>query len=105
MVLATIRYATTTTGITATNGWTEQQDSATTNTTAPLFGVWVGTRDLSGQSGVAQPTVDQTYAGTAKNNAWLVVLQPPVAPSGGGSLLLESGAVLLTESDLPLLIE
>lgn len=85
IVLAGVRYATTTTGVTATNGWGEHQDSATSNGTAPRFGVWIGSRALTGQAGVAQAAVDMTYAGNARNNAWLIAVKSGAPPAGTGT--------------------
>lgn len=78
-VLAGIRYAGTTgKNVTPAPPWTELQDTATTNTTSPTFGTWVGQSYVSkANSGVATSAVDMTYGVNARNNAWVIAIPYP----------------------------
>lgn len=97
--LAASRYATTTVGVTATDGWSETGEYNTTNGTAPLFGAWAGTRLVSGGANVAQPGQDQTYAGTARTIGWVLAI-PYNAPASNftqSGTLSGSGTVTATQ--------
>lgn len=84
--VAALRFTTASPTATATGGFTEDKDSATTNASGGVVGVWLGHQTLgASSSGVASPSGNLTIpAGTGSGGVvWTFAF--PASGSGGGN--------------------
>ena len=59
-------------------GWTELEDRSTSFGSGANLSAVVVSKQLTGQAGTAQPSVDGTWVGNTRNNQWVVTFAPQV---------------------------